>query len=92
MMLVVDVTNQNGLYQKHMFCKKNVKKIQMRKIVSPHDFDSIKKFVRLAATFAQKFARGDTVYYNLDSIFRAFKRKEMKALSRLAEMTSLQGA
>jgi hypothetical protein len=38
MMLVVAVTNQNGLYKKHMFCKKNVKKIQMRKIVSPARF------------------------------------------------------
>jgi hypothetical protein len=31
------------------------------------------------------FVRGDTAYYNLESIFRAFKRKKMKALRRLAE-------
>jgi hypothetical protein len=51
-----------------MFCRKNINKIKMRKIVS------IKKFVR-----------GDTAYYNLESIFRAFKQKEMKASRRLAE-------
>ena len=33
----------------------------------------------------KKFVQGDTAYYNLESIFRAFKRKEMKALRRLAE-------
>jgi hypothetical protein len=33
----------------------------------------------------KKFVRGDTAYYNLESIFRAFKRKEMKASRRLAE-------
>ena len=55
MQLVVAATNQNGLYKKHMFCRKNDNKIKMRKIVSPADFDSIKKFVRLAATlFVQK--------------------------------------
>jgi hypothetical protein len=27
----------------------------------------------------------DTAYYNLESIFRAFKRKEMKSSRRLAE-------
>jgi hypothetical protein len=31
------------------------------------------------------FVRGDTAYYKLESIFRAFKRKEMKASRRLAE-------
>ena len=31
------------------------------------------------------FVRGDTAYYKLESIFRAFKRKEMKASCRLAE-------
>jgi hypothetical protein len=35
MQLVVAATNQNGLYKKHMFYRKNVKKIKMRKIVSP---------------------------------------------------------
>ena len=29
MQLVVAVTNQNGLYKKHMFCRKNVNKIKM---------------------------------------------------------------
>jgi hypothetical protein len=33
----------------------------------------------------KKFVRGDTAYYNLESIFSAFKRKEMKASRRLAE-------
>ena len=33
----------------------------------------------------KKFVRGDTAYYNLESIFRAFKGKEMKASRRLAE-------
>jgi hypothetical protein len=33
----------------------------------------------------KKFVRGDTAYYNHESIFRAFKRKEMKASRRLAE-------
>ena len=33
----------------------------------------------------KKFVRGDTAYYNLESILRAFKRKEMKASRRLAE-------
>ena len=28
--LVVAATNQNALYQKHMFCRKNVNKIKMR--------------------------------------------------------------
>jgi hypothetical protein len=32
-----------------------------------------------------KFVQGDTAYYNLESIFRAFKRKVMKASRRLAE-------
>jgi hypothetical protein len=35
MQMVVAATNQNGLYKKHMFCKKNFNKIKMRKIVSP---------------------------------------------------------
>ena len=82
MQLVVAATNQNGLYKKHMLCRENVNKIKMRKIVSPARFDSIKKFVRLAATL---FVRGDTAYYNLESIFREFKWKEMKASRRLAE-------
>jgi hypothetical protein len=38
MQLVVAATNQNGLYKKHMFCRKNVNKIKMRKIVSPARF------------------------------------------------------
>ena len=38
MQLVVAATNQNGLYKEHMFCRKNVKKIKMRKIVSPARF------------------------------------------------------
>ena len=38
MQLVVAATNQNGLYKKHMFCRKNVNKIKMRKIVSPTRF------------------------------------------------------
>ena len=29
MQLVVAPTNQNGLYKKHMFCRKNVNKIKM---------------------------------------------------------------
>jgi hypothetical protein len=33
--LVVAATNQNELNKKHMFCRKNVNKIKMRKIVSP---------------------------------------------------------
>jgi hypothetical protein len=35
---MVAATNQNGLYKKHMFCRKNVNKIKMRKIVSPARF------------------------------------------------------
>ena len=35
MQLVVAATNQNGLYKKHMFCRKNVNKLKMRKIVCP---------------------------------------------------------
>jgi hypothetical protein len=35
MQLVVAAINQNGFYKKHMFCRKNVNKIKMRKIVSP---------------------------------------------------------
>ena len=35
MQLVVAATNQNVLYKKHMFCRKNVNKTKMRKIVSP---------------------------------------------------------
>jgi hypothetical protein len=38
MQLVVAATNQNGLYKKHMFCRKNVNKIKMRNIVSPARF------------------------------------------------------
>jgi hypothetical protein len=38
MQLVVAATNQNGLYKKHMFCRKNVNKIKMRKIISPARF------------------------------------------------------
>ena len=38
MQLVVAATNQNGLYKKHMFYRKNVDKIKMRKIVSPAQF------------------------------------------------------
>jgi hypothetical protein len=38
MQLVVAATNQNGLYKKHMFCRKNVNKKEMRKIVSPARF------------------------------------------------------
>ena len=38
MQLVVAATNQNGLYKKHMFCRKNVNKIKMRQIVSPARF------------------------------------------------------
>ena len=30
MQLVVAATNQNALYKKHMFCRKNVNKIKMR--------------------------------------------------------------
>ena len=30
MQLVVATTNQNALYKKHMFCRKNVNKIKMR--------------------------------------------------------------
>jgi hypothetical protein len=30
MQLMVDATNQNALYKKHMFCRKNVNKIKMR--------------------------------------------------------------
>jgi hypothetical protein len=30
MQLVVAATNQNTLYKKHMFCRKNVNKIKMR--------------------------------------------------------------
>ena len=30
MQLVVTATNQNALYKKHMFCRKNVNKIKMR--------------------------------------------------------------
>ena len=33
----------------------------------------------------KSFLRGDTAYYNLESIVRALKRKEMKASRRLAE-------
>ena len=65
-----------------MFCRKNVNKIKSKKLSVRHDFDRIKKCVRLAATL---FVQGDTAYYNLESIFRAFKQKEMKALHRLAE-------
>jgi hypothetical protein len=36
--LVVAATNQNELYKKHIFCRKNVNKIKMRKIVSPARF------------------------------------------------------
>jgi hypothetical protein len=36
--LVVAATKQNELYKKHMFCRKNVNKIKMRKIVSPARF------------------------------------------------------
>ena len=35
MQLVVAATNQTGLYENHMFCRKYVNKIKMRKIVSP---------------------------------------------------------
>jgi hypothetical protein len=38
MQLVVAATNQNGLYKKHMFCRKNVNEIKMRIIVSPARF------------------------------------------------------
>ena len=38
MQVVVPATNQNGLYKKHMFCKKNVNKIKIRKIVNPARF------------------------------------------------------
>jgi hypothetical protein len=38
MQLVVAATNQNGLYKKHMFCRKNVNNIKMRKIASPARF------------------------------------------------------
>ena len=38
MQLVVAATNQNGLYKKHMFCRKNVNKIKMRKIFHPARF------------------------------------------------------
>jgi hypothetical protein len=38
MQLVVAATNQNGLYKKHMFSRKNVNKIKMRKIVSSAPF------------------------------------------------------
>ena len=38
MQLVIAATNQNRLYKKHMFCRKNVNKIKMRKIVSPARF------------------------------------------------------
>jgi hypothetical protein len=38
MKLVVAATNQNGLYKKHMFYRKNVNKIKMRKIVSSARF------------------------------------------------------
>ena len=30
MQLVVAATNQNAIYQKHMFCRKNVNKTKMR--------------------------------------------------------------
>ena len=33
MQLVVAATNQNELYKKHMFCRKNVNKIKMKKFV-----------------------------------------------------------
>jgi hypothetical protein len=35
MQLVVAATSQNGLYKKHMFCRKNINKIKMRKIAVP---------------------------------------------------------
>jgi hypothetical protein len=38
MQLVVAATNQNRLYKKHLFWRKNVNKIKMRKIVSPAQF------------------------------------------------------
>jgi hypothetical protein len=38
MQLVVAATNQNGLYKKHMFCRKNVNNKKMRKIVRPARF------------------------------------------------------
>jgi hypothetical protein len=46
MQLVVAATNQNGLYKKHMFCRKNVNKIKMWKIVSPAPFWMPWKFTR----------------------------------------------
>jgi hypothetical protein len=38
MQLVVAATNRNGLYKKHMFCRKNVNKIKMRKFDIPARF------------------------------------------------------
>jgi hypothetical protein len=93
MQLVVAATNQNGLYKKHMFCRKNVNKIKMQKIVSPHDCDSIKQI----CTISRYTIRTKRLYEEILSIIISSQfsghsnERKRKPLVDWLKMTSLQG-
>ena len=87
MQLVGSATNQNGLYKNHMFCRKNVNKIKMRKIVSPARFWEYKK----VCTISRYVIRTNSVYEETLPIIISSQFSGHSSVDWL-KMTSLQGA
>ena len=68
--------NQNALYKKHMFCRKNVNKINMDEICRIcHVLLPKKKKKTPKNNFEDTSSLENQPYYYLESISRAFKRK-----------------